>query len=243
VSEERRRRWENAATWPLVGAALVFLVAYAWPILDPDLDPRLRALCATTVAVVWVMFITDYLVRLVLADQKVSFVTHHLLDLASVVLPVLRPLQLLRLIRAVTILERTLGDRIQNKVAVYTAAVMTILITVASLAVLESERGRPGASIQNYGEALWWAFVTVTTVGYGDLTPVTPTGRFVAVALMLGGVALLGVVTGTLASYLVNRFDEIDEASQAATRRDIEALTVEVRQLRAELAHLARRDE
>jgi voltage-gated potassium channel len=243
VSDEQRRRWESAAAYPLVGAAVVFLVAYAWPILDPDLDPRLRALCATTVGVVWILFIVDYVVRLVLAEQKVSFVAHHLLDLASVVLPVLRPLQLLRLIRAVTILEQTLGDRIQNKVAVYTAAVMTILITVSSLAVLESERGRPGASIQNYGDALWWAFVTVTTVGYGDLAPVTPTGRFVALALMLGGVALLGVVTGTLASYLVNRFDEIDEASQAATRRDVEALTVEVRRLREELAHLTRRDD
>lgn len=243
MSDERRRRWESAATWPLVGAALLFLVAYAWPILDPDLDPRLRALCATTVAVVWVMFIVDYVVRLLLAEQKVAFVSHHLLDLASVILPVLRPLQLLRLVRAVTILEHTLGDRIQNKVAVYTGAVMTILITVASLAVLESERGRTGATIQSYGDALWWAFVTVTTVGYGDLAPVTPTGRFVALALMLGGVALLGVVTGTLASFLVNRFGEVDEAAQAATRHDIHALSEEVRRLREEVAQLTRRDD
>ena len=64
-----------------------------------------------------------------------------------------------------------------------------MLIWVASLAILDAERGKPGANIETFGEAVWWAFVTITTVGYGDFYPVTAHGRFVAVLLMAGGVA------------------------------------------------------
>ncbi len=80
---------------------------------------------------------------------------------------------------------------------------------------------------------------TVTTVGYGDTYPVTTTGRFVAGGLMLAGIALLGVVTASLASWLVERVADVEEESQAATRRDVEALSNEVAALRAEIARLA----
>lgn len=66
-----------------------------------------------------------------------------------------------------------------------------------------------------------WAMTTVTTVGYGDRFPVTETGRFVAGGLMLAGIALLGVVTASLASWLIERVAEVEEESQAATRGDV----------------------
>jgi voltage-gated potassium channel len=77
---------------------------------------------------------------------------------------------------------------------------------------------------------------TVTTVGYGDRYPVTTEGRFIAGGLMLAGVALLGIVTASLASWLIDRVREVEEEAQAATRADVAALTAEVRALRAELA-------
>ena len=79
---------------------------------------------------------------------------------------------------------------------------------------------------------------TVTTVGYGDQFPVTPTGRFIAGGLMLAGIALLGVVTASLASWLIARVAEAEEESEAATRRDLETLTQEVSALRREVARL-----
>ena len=78
---------------------------------------------------------------------------------------------------------------------------------------------------------MWWACSTITTVGYGDMSPVSLTGRCVAVALMLGGIALLGTVTATLASWIVQRVAEEDIAGHAATTQQVEALVRRVEAL------------
>lgn len=102
--------------------------------------------------------------------------------------------------------------------------------------MLDAERGTPGASIDSYGEALWWSAVTVTTVGYGDYSPVTAVGRAIAVGLMVAGIALLGVITATLASWIVERVGEQDDANQAATRAQVAELSRELAALRRELS-------
>ena len=104
--------------------------------------------------------------------------------------------------------------------------------------MIEAERGDPDANITTFGDALWWAMTTVTTVGYGDRFPVTTSGRFVAAGLMLAGIALLGIVTASLATWLIHRIRQVEEESEAATRRDVAALTSEVRALRDEIARL-----
>jgi voltage-gated potassium channel len=104
-----------------------------------------------------------------------------------------------------------------------------------SLAILQAERSRDGANIQTFGDALWWAITTVTTVGYGDQYPVTVEGRLIAVGLMLSGVALIGVVTATFASWLVQRVEEVEEESRAATHQDIQILAAELAEIRAAL--------
>ena len=68
---------------------------------------------------------------------------------------------------------------------------------------VDVERGAHGANITTFGDALWWAMTTVTTVGYGDQFPVTTTGRIVAAALMLVGISLLGLITATVAASFV----------------------------------------
>jgi voltage-gated potassium channel len=71
--------------------------------------------------------------------------------------------------------------------------------------------------------------------GYGDRYPVTTTGRMIATGLMLAGIALLGIVTASLASWLLEKVQEVEAKSQAATQRDVETLVQEVRRLREEL--------
>jgi voltage-gated potassium channel len=93
----------------------------------------------------------------------------------------------------------------------------SLLVYVASLAVLQAERPDPHADIKTFGQAAWWAITTVTTVGYRDLSPVTTTGRVIARLLMVGGFSLVGAVTATLASWLVQRVAAGETASQAAT--------------------------
>jgi voltage-gated potassium channel len=114
-------------------------------------------------------------------------------------------------------------------------------MTVCALVMLDVERGRPGAVVTSFGDALWWSATTITTVGYGDTYPTTGAGRVVAAVLMFSGIALLGVVTATVAAWLVRRVAEEEEQIELATQRDVESLRAEVRALRAELLeHRAR---
>lgn len=123
------------------------------------------------------------------------------------------------------------------------------------LAVYSVERGASGSTITDFGTALWWAFVTVTTVGYGDFSPVTFQGKIIAVVLMFTGIALIGIVTATLASWIVDQVNlETDrredarekevakEAAQEAiatsANPEIDLLREEVRELTATVAGL-----
>ncbi len=131
-------------------------------------------------------------------------------------------------------MNRHAGSSLRGRVGTYLVGSVSLVVFVASLAVLDAERKGNG-TIHSLGDALWWSMTTVTTVGYGDTIPVTMTGRLIAVALMLAGIAVLGVVTASFASWLVERVYEADERGDALTRADIQALRVEVRALRDEL--------
>ena len=197
----RLRTWERASEWPLTLAALVFLAVYAWEVIA---DPRgaARAGAELTMNIVWAVIVIDYLVRLMLAADRGRWFLRHLLDLMIVVLPVLRPLRLLRLIALLGVLQRSAGTALRGRITAYTAGGVSLLVLLSSLAVLDAERGEPGTPITTFGQAVWWSLVTITTIGYGDLAPVTAVGRCAAVLLMVGGVALAGVVTATLASWV-----------------------------------------
>lgn len=220
----------------MIAASLVFLAAYAWPILDPDLPRGTRALCATVLGVIWLVFVADYLIRLFLAEQRWTFVRTHLVDLASVAVPALRPLQLLRVLR---ILDRKIGETLRGRVSMYVGITSGLVVVIASLAVLGAEQKDPDATITAIDDAAWWCITTMTTVGYGDLYPVTGTGRLVAAALMVFGIGLLGIVTASMASYFVERFSDEEEAREEeqdeALRRELASLTEQVAALRAEL--------
>ena len=110
-----------------------------------------------------------------------------------------------------------------------------LLICVASLAVFDKERYQSGATINSFGKAIWWSITTVITVGYGDVYPVTNTGRVIAVLLMIGGISLVGVVTASLASWIIQSVAEEETASQAATAAHIDELRSEIRELAQEV--------
>lgn len=219
----------------LSAAALAWLAAYALPILTPNLHPSARSACTITSVAIWVLFGADYTWRLLRSTNRRRFIWTHPLDLLLLALPALRPLRLLRLLTVLQVLNRSGGTSLRGRVSIYVATATTLVGFCAALAVLDAERTAPEANITTFPDACWWVLTTITTVGYGDRYPVTGTGRLVAIALMLAGIALLGVVTASLASWLIERVSEEQEETAAATRADVTALTYEVQRLRAEL--------
>lgn len=235
TDESRRRRWEDKANWPLTITAVLFLAAYATPILRPELASPWPTICELVTWTAWALFVIDYVARLALSRDRHAFVRGNVLDLVIIALPLLRPLRLLRLVALLSVLNRYAGGSLRGRVAIYVAGSTSLILFVASLAVLDAERGDKDANIATFGDAVWWAATTVTTVGYGDRFPVTTAGRFIAGGLMLAGIALLGIVTASFASWLIDKVREVEEQAQAATQADLVELTAEVRALRAEL--------
>lgn len=232
----RLEQWEQRVEWPLAGAAIAFLIAYGLPIAIPTVPATVRIACTVVVVTTWFLFAIDYFVRLSLAEHRRSWFWRHLLDLAVIALPILRPLRLLRLVALLGILNKTGARTLRGRVVTYVLGGTALLVTCGALAITDAERGQPGANVESLGDGYWWAISTMTTVGYGDRYPTTATGRFVAAALMVGGIALLGIVTATLASWLVERVAEAEATEQSATRAQVDSLTAEVRALRHELA-------
>jgi voltage-gated potassium channel len=224
------KRWHDISFWPLTVASFVFIVVYSWQVIA-DLQGVPYWIARVITAVTWVMFVVDYIVRLVLANPRGKWFRRHLFDLAVVALPALRPLRLLRALTLVSVLQRTVGTALRSRIVIYGAGAAAVLIWISALAVLDAERHAPHANIVNFGDSVWWAFVTLTTVGYGDFYPVTLGGRTVAVLLMCGGVAVVGVVTATLASWILERVAAGHDDDEAATRGQMRELTQQVAEL------------
>lgn len=204
----RVEQWERRTEPVLVLLSLVFFVAYAWPILDPDLASGLANALLAVTGVVWVVFAVDFGIRLLLVERhRGHYAFTHWYDVAFILLPVLRPLVLLRYLVKVRIHGRRFWKKRANQVTTYVLGVTVLMIMLCSLAVLSAERDASDATIRTYGESLWWAMATVSTAGYGDYAPVTTPGRLVAVVLMVVGIGLVGSVTAAVASWFMEKVE------------------------------------
>lgn len=236
-----QQRYRDLAEWPLMGTALVFLAAYAWQVIG-RVDGSGAEWLETVMWLTWGIFALDYAANLWLARERRRWFLWNLHELLVVALPFFRPLRLLRLVTLLSVLHRTIGETLRGRVVTYVAGSAALLVFVGALAVLDVEQSAPDAKILTFGDALWWAITTITTVGYGDMYPVTPLGRLVASALMMSGIAVLGVVTASIASWLVQRVEESTEAAAESVEEpllaELAGLATEIAALRREVAEL-----
>ncbi|MEV6839837.1 ion channel [Streptomyces sp. NPDC051133] len=235
-------RWERRTQRPLLALAVAFALAYAVPIVVSPASRSLTVVCTATEWLVWGAFAVDYLMRLALTASRREFVRTHWMDLGAVVLPLLQPLRLLRMVSTLLLVGRRARMASQIRLTTYVAGAVVGLLMFGSLAVLSVERDSPRGNIRTLGDAVWWSFTTMTTVGYGDHAPTTGLGRVIAVGLMLSGIALLGVVTANIAAWFIARFEK-DDVEERRQTEAIAALAEEVRLLRAEVARLAAVEE
>ncbi|MGW3441226.1 potassium channel family protein [Streptomyces bacillaris] len=207
----RLTRWEQRTEVPLFVAGLLFLTGYAVRVLAPHDAQPWHDISLALVWSTWLLFLADYVTRLRLSGLRSRFPRVHWLDTAVLLLPLLRPLRMVQVYQAVQRRHDRPRLDLYARVMAYAGMTAVLLGFAASLAVYHLEHRAPGASIRTFGDAVWWACATLTTVGYGDATPVTFWGRVVATGLMACGLALLGAVTGSFSSWLIQVFAREDE--------------------------------
>ena len=233
-SRMTQARWRHYTDVPLTIAAGVFLGAYAWEVIA-DLRPPEKIIAETIMWVVWGFFVLEFVVNLLLTDRRVHWFFAHFLDFLIVALPALRPLRLLRLVTLLKFLNRGAGRALRGRVVTYAAGAAIILVFIAALAELDVERHAVGSHFHTFGDSLWWACVTIASVGYGDITPVTLEGRLIAVGVMAAGIALIGTVAATFASVFIDRVAITNQIENDETQDALALLATEVAALRAEL--------
>jgi voltage-gated potassium channel len=239
--EARIAAWDRRVDWPLTVLALVFLVGYAWQVLDTSLPAWADTALEVVLTGTWAVFGIDYLIRIGLARRRWRFIGTHLLDLAILLLPMFRQLRALRLITVIGVLNRQLRDDFRGRVAVYVVGTVGLVGFVSALAVLDAERYAPDSQITDFGEAVWWTLTTISTVGYGDRYPTTLEGRVVAATLMVTGIALLGVVTASIASWFVENLRRSSEESTDELEASSEQLSAQMDTVLAELRSISAR--
>ena len=196
--------------------SLVLMVLLVLP-----LDPDTHALVAVYDDAICVVFLVDFAVNLVGARPKRAYLVgaRGWLDLLGSipslgVIPfggLFRLFRLSRLSRIARLLggkNRTqlITDVLDNRseyATFITVLAAGIVLSTASLLILEEESYAPNANILTGGDAIWWSIVTITTVGYGDFYPVTYPGRLTAAFVMIAGIGIIGALASIMASFLV----------------------------------------
>lgn len=214
----------------LIGLSLVFLFAYAVPIIWPTLDAVIINSCNAVQWLVWLVFGIDFVWRFFEANSKKTFLRSNWLDLLILVVPTLRALRLLRALSMASLASRRVGRgaAFRAGLGIRTGTTTALVAIIAALAVTEAERGE--GTIGSFGDGLWWAITTMTTVGYGDHYPVTMLGRVIGASLMFFGIALLSIVSASVASWIIEKLDRTDETIAAEAN--------EIAELRREIAGL-----
>ncbi len=180
--------------------------------LVPGVDPDAANVVLIINAVLTLLFIYDFIFRLSTSpDRSEYFIREYgWADLLAIV-PQFRVFRLFRVFKAYRLVKtyglsriRSHLSRNRSESALYLLVLMVaLIIEIGAFLVLEAERAAPDANIVTAADAIWWAYVTITTVGYGDRYPVTGFGRLVGILVLTTGVAVFATFAGYISSKLL----------------------------------------
>lgn len=187
-----------------------FLLIYSLQVLLP-LEQSMFDALETLSTVIYVIFVIDLILRIVAAGKDLltvagllAFFKENWLMMLATLLPAFRSLRVLRVVLVLRGLTPFLKSR-ASKVGMVVGVALPLVLYTSALSVYEAERYADGANITSFPDAIWWAFASVTTVGYGDRFPVTDEGRFVASFLMVIGIGLFSALTALLAAWVMGQ--------------------------------------
>ena len=198
------RVWNETLTF----LALAFLVAFSYPAFVDPVPASTQTLLNIVQWISWIAFAVDLIYQLFKAESKKRYLIKHPLEVVAVLFPFLRPLRLMRVISfgGLAIQKIAIGRQFAITIKVFIASIFIAYISAVQITI--TERAVEGSNIRNFGDGLWWAVTTVTTVGYGDRYPTTTEGRVLAVVLMFIGISLIGVITASVAAWFVKMGQE-----------------------------------
>ena len=187
-----------------------FLIIYSFQVLLP-LEQYMFDVLENVAAVIYFIFIIDLVLMVIAAGRDLltlpgllAFLKENWLMILATLLPAFRSLRVLRVILVLRGLTPFLKTR-SSKVGMVVGVSLPLVIYTSALSVFEAERFADGANITSFGEAIWWALASVTTVGYGDRFPVTEDGRFIATFFMIIGIGLFSSLTALLAAWVIGQ--------------------------------------
>jgi voltage-gated potassium channel len=157
--------------------------------------------------IVWLIFLIDVSVRFSKSKGKWEYIKTHPLDFVAIIPfdAIFQLARIARLFRAIRLIAigahflKPVFDIIKTNGLHKVITCTTILIFVSAIPIKTIE-----PSMESYADALWWSIVTATTVGYGDISPETNIGRVIALILMIFGIGLIGMITGSIATYFLS---------------------------------------
>jgi len=206
-------RIERLTRYPMALLGIVWLVV-AVIIVTTDLNGSSSTFLVGSLFALWVVLLVEYLVRLVVTPNRGSYLKRRWIEPATVVVPPLQGWHVVGIEKMCLLVQEA---TLQVEAILKHHSLFRVLIAAAGTLflgawlVLLFEKNVKNTNIHNYPDALWWAIVTVTTVGYGDRFPVSGGGRTVAVILMLLGIGLIGVLTATVASLFVKQHTDANK--------------------------------
>lgn len=193
-------------------------------IILPGADQLVKEIILIIDIVLTLIFIGDFLYRFLTAESKSRYMIREWgwADLLACIpaqqfkiFRIFRIVRVFRLLRKFG-LKNMLSEVTENRAssALYLTVFMVIFVLeFAGISIAIAEAGKPGANIETASDAIWWGFVTITTVGYGDYHPTTNAGRVVGIIVMFLGVGLFGVLTGFLANAFLSPGTEEESAA------------------------------
>ena len=191
--------------------ALTFLFAFSYPAFTESISDSTNQILGIIQWVCWVAFAIDLMFGLVTSENKFLYMKRHPLEIASVLLPFLRPLRLMRVISFGGLALQKIAVGRQFAITVKVAITTVFVAYIAAVQITITERAVEGSNIKNFADGFWWAITTVTTVGYGDRFPTTTEGRLLAVMLMFMGISLVGVITASVAAWFVKMSQDAEK--------------------------------
>ncbi len=246
LERERYRllyRLQHFMEGPMVVLGLVWLILLVIELIR-GLSPILQSINTF----IWILFILDFLVKIILAPHKLDFLKKNVLTTISLAVPALRVFRITRAFRAMRSIRavrglrlvkvigsinrgmRSLGQAMQRRAFGYVLTI-TLIVVVAGAAGMYAFENKHG--LNSYGEALWWTVMLLTSIG-SDYFPVTAEGRVLCFLLAVYGFAVFGYFTATLATFFIDS-DAKDSRAEVAGSSQIKELHKEIRALRNEM--------